>query len=159
VALRRSSSRDEVWLSAADMYTLLTVSLLAAVALGGAGVLRTIRTPKPSDMAIKVSPVAPTNETAAEWFAEWEDGKTCAIRFVPVTGAKAHDSVPVPCKPAEFGGGPTPKALKIRAGDRNTSRKTVMRCLGNGDSAMTNCARLMWTLIDAGFEPKVLVRQ
>lgn len=156
MALRRSSSRDEVWLSAADMYTLLTVSLLAAVAFGGTGLLRTVRSPTPSHSAIKLGPLARTTETAAEWFAEWEEGTTCSVRYVPAAGGESQYD-PVPCVPAAFGGAGASATLQRHG--REMGPKTVMRCLGGNEPAMLRCAKLMWTLIDAGFDPKLVVRQ
>lgn len=165
---RRVSSRDDLFLSALDMYTLLSLVFIgvAFMASYSSEERRVLDLPIASGAGQPVTPTDRTETLQLRW-AGPEDvlgraGRTCQLAVVrsgpfPLT---AGARVPVPCWPGAFGRDSAPSPVLTQALERFTAEHrgqepaAIILCQRED---LLACARLQWLVAEHGLRPVALL--
>lgn len=148
--MRRTSSRDDVFLSAVDLYSLLALVFLSLATVAVA--------PHPAGMVDL--PVAEIELIASDGLPsspvlKWEDPsqESGICRMLEERSSAVFD---VPCNPPSFGQ-QTPSNLGGRVLPFRRDQPLQIRCRRQGPRALDSCARLQWMLAGQGYQVKALV--
>jgi hypothetical protein len=166
---RRVSSRDDLFLSALDMYTLLSLMFVGVAFMASYGTeersildlprvpseARTEPEPKHAEEAIFVH--FPPSGDAQSIDAECHLAVIRPGGFTIARGAR----ISVPCWPRAFAGRSTPSEVLLKLArvwrEEHPDRmpEAIIACR---EDDITGCARLQWTMAEHGFRPHALVR-
>lgn len=176
---RRVSSKDDLFLSAADMYTLLTFVFLG---LAFVRLPSSTGTPALLDLPVVARGTGPAgNERPL--VVRWAEGSlsppslsgVCKLVIDSKPEAlegSLPDAIDVPCAPAAYLGEPSGPVSAAQATLRSLAevlpeprRVAVLQCptqrsdpKGAATEPLLACARLQWVLLEVGFRAAALVR-
>jgi hypothetical protein len=156
---RRISSRDDLFLSALDLYTLLSLAFIGfAFFISPSSDSETIDLP----IAQEGNETKASKQLTAQWVrglapkeGAGADLATCELQLQgELTGpGEQRRRFTIPCVPRAFGGQlPTPEALRLFQAGREPFREEVVILCSRRDGLFA-CASLQWLMHEAGFRP------
>lgn len=157
--MQRVNSRDDLFLSALDLYTLLSLMFIGVAYLttyGGMGG-RDLELPTAAGDSTQPSPM---DMPVVRWVTTGLENGKCTVKFNPLgklAGLIPAATIEVPCRPAAFLGGergpdPTLALAAQRWRELNAGNDRVPRvAIACERVDIESCARLQWVFGEAGF--------
>lgn len=163
---RRTSSKDDIFLSSMDLWSILLFSF------AGLAFLTNNTHPPVSELDLPVIPTPSKNANASNsrtvriiWTNSSPRGSDGLCEISAWIGDNSEETMAVPCWPAAFGGRTLPAPPQLEASAHSGYRAIILCSQGKEIAAsvpeerkLETCARLHWIVAEMGFETAIAVQ-